>query len=331
LKFQLYGLLTLAKGRNYDLWRKEKLMPKLKNRLPKNCRDRNQAFSKHNGKRIYHGVWGTSEAEKNYKRFLAALLENPVLPLRLGEGGDVLVAELADEFLEHIEPRMGKTDYLHYKYAVAYLLEVYGELAVNEFSPKKLKVVRSQMVKAGTLCRKMINRYVGKIRRIFVWGVGEEIVKSTVSDALKAVKDLRKGEEGTRDNPPRQEVPDNVIEATLPFLPPTVAAMVQVQWLTGMRPSEVFNMTVGSIDRSRSNGLWYYSPRHKTEEHIGEKPIPLGKPEQRLIEPYIVDKKAEAAIFSPRQAVKERAEQARARRKTKVPPSQSAEPIEMPF
>ena len=40
-------------------------MPKLKNSLPKNCRDRNQAFSKHNGKRIYHGVWGTPEAEKN--------------------------------------------------------------------------------------------------------------------------------------------------------------------------------------------------------------------------------------------------------------------------
>ena len=65
----------------------------------------------------------------------------------------------------------------------------------------------------------MINRYVSKIRRIFVWGVGEEIVKSTVSDALEAVKDLRKGEEGTRDNPPREAVPEWVIAATLPFLP----------------------------------------------------------------------------------------------------------------
>ena len=36
-------------------------MPKLKNRFPKMCRDRNQAFSKHNGKRIYHGVWGSPE------------------------------------------------------------------------------------------------------------------------------------------------------------------------------------------------------------------------------------------------------------------------------
>ena len=33
--------------------------------------------------------------------------------------------------------------------------------AVNDFSPKKLKTVRSKMVKAGTLCRNQINRYIG--------------------------------------------------------------------------------------------------------------------------------------------------------------------------
>ncbi|MDR0327777.1 MAG: hypothetical protein LBI05_05730, partial [Planctomycetaceae bacterium] len=279
-------------------------MPKLKNRLPKNCRDRNQAFSKYNGKRIYHGVWGSPEAEKSYKRFIAALLEGPNLPVRLGKDNDVLVSELADMFLEHIEPQMDRTDYLHFEYAVAYLVETYGEIAINDFSPKKLKVVRSQMVKSGTLCRGMINKYIGKIRRIFTWGVGEEIVKSSVADAIAAVKDLRKGEEGTRDNPPRKPVPDSVVEATLPFLAPVVAAMVQVQRLIGARPSEVFIMRVGDIDQNRGNGLWYYSPKHKTEEHIGEKPLPLGKPEQKLIAPYLMGKKPEAAIFSPRQAVK---------------------------
>jgi hypothetical protein len=85
-------------------------MPKLKNKFPKNCRDRNQAFSKHNGKRIYHGVWGSPEAERSYKRFIAALLEGSAPSLRLGANSDVLVSELADGFLEHIEPQMDRTD-----------------------------------------------------------------------------------------------------------------------------------------------------------------------------------------------------------------------------
>jgi integrase len=298
-------------------------MPKIRNQYPKNCRDRNQAFSWHNGKRIYHGVWGTPEAEREYKRFISRLLENPILSLRMDGESDVLVSELADAFLDSIESRTDKTEYLHFKYAVGYLIEVYGELAVNEFFPKKLKVARSQMVKTGKLCRSMINKYVGKIRRIFTWGVGEEVVQATVTDALKAVQDLRRGEEGTRDNPPRKGVPKDVIERTLPFLAPTVATMVQVQWLTGMRPSEAFKMRVGNIDKTRDSELWYYTPEsHKTEEYIGDKDIPLGLPEQRLIEPYLAGKKPAEAVFSPRTAMKERAAEARANRKSKLTPSQ---------
>ena len=82
-------------------------------------------------------------------------------------------------------------------------------------------------------------------------------------------------------------------------------------------------MTVGSIDRSKGNGLWYYTPaRHKTEEHIGKKIYPLGKPEQELIAPYLVGKKPENAVFSPRTAMDERHAEMRTKRKSKVPPSQ---------
>ena len=68
--------------------------------------------------------------------------------------------------------------------------------------------------------------------------------------------------------------------------------MVQIQRLTGMRPSEVYRMLVGNIDKNRGNGLWYYSPEsHKTEQFIGKKEIPLGKPEQALLAPYLEGKK----------------------------------------
>jgi hypothetical protein len=120
------------------------------------------------------------------------------------------------------------------------------------------------------------------------------------------VKTLSKRTPGTFDHPKRQEVPDDVVRRTLPFMSPTVAAMVQVQRLTGCCPSEIFGMRVGDIDRSHKNGLWYYTPEsHKTQEHIGEKSIPLGKPEQRLIAPYLVGKKPESAVFSPRTAMEE--------------------------
>ena len=276
-------------------------MPKLKNRLPKNCRDRNQAFSWYDGKRIYHGIWGSPEAEKSYKRFLAALLVNPALPVQVGRNDDILVAELTDGFLNGVESRMGADAVVMFKQSIGYLVESYGELAVNEFSPKKLKTVRSKMVKAGTLCRNQVNRYTGYIKRIFQWGVEEEIVLSNVALALNAVKNLRKDEEGAFDHPEKEDVPFWVIAATLPFLAPMVAAMVQIQWMLGMRPSEVFKMRVGDIDRTRENGLWYYVPgSYKTGAYVGKMVFPLGKAVQRLLVPYLDGKKSTDSVFSPR-------------------------------
>ena len=299
-------------------------MPKLKNQYPKNCRDRSRAFSWYNGKRIYHGVWGSPEAKKNYDRFIAALMENPTLPLQMGASAGVLVSELAAGFLEHIESRnMDKTDVGHFKRAIGFLVEIYGGFSVNEFSPKKLKAVRNQMVKAGTLSRPVINLYVRKIRSVFSWGTEEEVVNSNVVHAIREVKALRKGEQGTFEPPPRKHVPDDVVRRTLPFLPPTVAAMVQIQRMLGARPSEVFNMRAGDIDQTRGNGLWYYVPaHHKTEQHIGEKPMPLGKPEQEILASFLEGKTVEQAIFSPAQAQAERNTERRANRKTKFTPSQ---------
>ena len=294
--------------------------------MPRNCNDRGRAFSWYKGKRIYHGAWGTPEADKAYKRFIAALLESPT-PRFGNDASDVLISELADGFVEHIEAQnMHKDDVRHYKTVIGYLAELYGELSVNEFSPKKLKVVRNQMVKVGTISRPMINRYVSKIRSVFSWGVEEEIVNQSVVNALREVKELRRGEQGTFDNPPRKAVLQDVVERTLPFLPPMLRAMVMVLLATAMRPSEVFRMTVGNIDRTREHekGLWYYVlESHKTEDYIGQKEIPLGKPEQEALLPYLQGKKPTEAVFSPRTAMEERNAEKRANRKTKITPSQA--------
>ena len=297
-------------------------MPKLNTRLPKLCRDRKLAISWHNGKRIYHGLWGSPEADKSYKRFIAALLENPSLPLRIGkESSDVLVSELADAFLETHESRMNKTDYGHFKRAFGYLVEVYGELAVNEFSPKKLKVCRSQMVKAGTLCRKTVNRYTWHITRLFVWGAGEELVNANVGLGLRAVKALREGEEGTFDHPDREAVPFETVEATLPFLLPVYQAVFRILKMTGARPSEICRLRVGDINRTDAEH-WTFSPvSHKTARHNKRRVIVFGAAEQAVLLPYL-DKESDRAVFSPKDAVRERKERDRVARVTPFTPSQ---------
>ncbi|MGL6194729.1 MAG: hypothetical protein ACRC2T_07905 [Thermoguttaceae bacterium] len=90
-------------------------------------------------------------------------------------------------------------------------------------------------------------------------------------------------------------------------MPQTLQAMVQLQRILGMRPNEIFKMRVGDIDTTRKNGLWYYMPgSYKTSKYVGKIVFHLGKPEQKLIAPYLEGKTSEQAVFSPRTAMGER-------------------------
>ena len=299
-------------------------MPKLKNEVPKLAKSGNYACVYYGGRRHRLGIWGSPEAKTAYTRFIAELQVNPItFGVKQQPGGDVLVAELADGFFKNIQGRMHPAHISHFKVTIGYLVKIYGDIPADAFSPKKLKAIRNQMVQSGKLCRRMVNDYTGRIIRIFSWGVEEELAQPSIVTALREVKSLRKGEQGTFENPPRKEVPDDFVRRTLPYMSTTVRTMVMIQRMTGMRPSELCAMTVGDIDKTRVPGLWHYVPkRQKTEEYIGAVPIPLGLPEQTLLAPYLENKTGDAAVFSPRTAVAEWNAKRRDNRKTKMPPSQ---------
>ena len=301
-------------------------MPKLKNRPPEYRQSGKYACVYHHGKRIYLGDYGSPESHVAYSRFVTESQANPTFYLTK-ERTDVAISELAAAFLEHAKASTDPTTYAHYRVIILeFLLKLYGDdTNTDDFKPSCLKLVRDALIQSRRFCRKLINRYTHRIVSIFAFGVENELVQETTWRALKVVKSLPEGYPGTFDNEEREPVPEHVIRKTLPFMPPTLRAMVVVQYLTGSRPSEIFNMKVGEIDQNRGNGLWYYTPKsHKTKKFIGRKAIPLGVPEQNLIAPYLAGKKPTDAVFSPRTAQAERNAERRANRKTKQTPSQKA-------
>jgi len=302
-------------------------MPKLKNQPPKYSKLKDYAVVYLNGKTHYLGSYGSPESKVAYARLVAESRNNPtVVPPQDGSG--VTVSDLAVAFLDHAKATLTSTNYTHYRIVVAdFLLKLYGDdTPVDSFKPSSLKLLRQELILSQRFCRKMVNSYTDRIVRIFSWGVEEEMVEPNTDLALKAVKGISEGYPGTFENEERQPVPDEVIRRTLPFMPPTIAALVKLQRLTGCRPSEIFNMTVGQIDQHSDPDLWlYHIAKHKTKKKSNRKKvIPLGKPEQEILIPFLTGKEPDAAVFSPRQAVAERKEARRANRKSKPTPSQIA-------
>jgi integrase len=140
-----------------------------------------------------------------------------------------------------------------------------------------------------------------------------------VSHALREVKGLKRGR-GGKERPKVKPVPEAAVEAVLPLVSFQVAAMIQLQLLTGMRPAEVCAMRAADLDMSKAP--WVYTPAaHKTEHHDIDRFIYFGPRAQDAIRPFFKTD-LQAHLFSPAEAEAKRNAEKRASRESPMTPSQ---------
>ncbi len=295
--------------------------------VPKYClhRPSGRAYVRIHGKVIYVGDYGTAESKAEYGRLVAECAVNPVcIPVR-SSATAVSVVELIEAywgFAGTYYARGGKpTSTLDgIRRSLRVLRQLYGTTPANEFGPMALKAVRQAMLESGRLSRTTINKRIDIIRRMFQWAVAEQIVAPAVYQGLQAVAGLRKGRTEAREPTPVLPVADEVVDATLPHLPLVVADMVRFQRLTGCRPGEVCQLR--PCDVERSGDVWHYRPEsHKTEYCDRKRIIYIGPRAQGVLLPYLV-RDAHAHCFQPVESEQQRRDEQRARRKSRVQPSQ---------
>jgi integrase len=199
------------------------------------------------------------------------------------------------------------------KRALKVVRELYGRELVSKFGPLALKAVRQRMIEKDWV-RTQINKNTDRIRRMFKWGESEEIVPRGVYETLRTVSGLRKGRSQAKESMPVLPVPENVVEATLEKLSPTVRDMVLLQRYTGARPGEICNLRPGDVNRSAN--VWAYIPgSHKTEHYDKTRIVFIGPRGQQVLLPYLL-RAAEAYCFSPAEVEAARRAQRSAKRKT---------------
>ncbi len=303
--------------------RKASHLPKYRHYKPKDL-----AVVRLDGKDHYLGRYDSEESREKYRRLVAEWLTS-TYPTSTGPGpaspaAGLTVNELILGYARFVDAYYVKdgrptVEPSNIRLVLRVVRRLYGSTPVGSFGPLALKAVRDEMVRAGN-CRSEINRRVGRVVRLFKWGVAEELVPPGVLEALRAVAGLRKGRSAAREKPPIRPVSDQDVEAALPHLGPRARAMVQLQRLTGMRPGEVVILRTGDVDRAGE--VWSYAPsRHKTEHHGKAREVLIGPRGQEVLRPWLKSD-PDAYLFSPAEATAERLAAARARRKTQVQPSQ---------
>src|SRR5262249_45212541 len=152
-----------------------------------------------------------------------------------------------------------------------------------------------------------------------------------ISHGLREVKGFRKGEKCVRESEPVQPAFAEDMLAALPHCPRPVAAMVELQWLTGMRSGEVRIMRTLDIDQSNPD-WWLSRPgrdegphgRHKNAWRGQDRVVPLGPRCIEILTPWLRPDVPSAYLFQPKQATEDRNSLRRALRQTPRTPSQLA-------
>ncbi len=200
------------------------------------------------------------------------------------------IAELIVAFLSHVEQHYVKngeptTEQWLIRSAVKPLRALYGLSPAKDFGPLALKAVRTKLVESG-IVRNSVNASIGRIRRMFRFGVANEIVPVEVLTRLEAVSPLLAGRTEARDLPPRHAVDQADIDAVREHVSPLVRDLMDVQVLTGSRSGELLAMTTAMLDRTGS--VWKAAlADHKCQHHGQSRTLHFGPKAQLILAKYL--------------------------------------------
>jgi Site-specific recombinase XerD len=272
-----------------------------------------QARVRINGKDHYLGDYGSKESWQLYHQLLADECGTVAPALKISSKGNrISVGQLAAAYMQHTKDHYGpKAAQVHCVRSALRPLGVetaeaegkWHQLPVTEFTPLRLQQVLEQRVLHGDrrenktttgdkLCRSTVNASLRILKKMFKWGVSQELVPYAIYDALTTVEGIRKGKgklAGMISEPSKvKPAPEKDIRAAIKYAGPEIATMIQVQLLSGMRPDEVTIMRPCEIDQKGK--VWSYRPgKHKNDwrENDEGKEVLLGPKAQKLLKPYI--------------------------------------------
>ncbi len=292
-----------------------------------------QARIKIAGRHVYLGRWGSQESYVEHARLAAehsrrVAQNEPPVPVCKDR---LTVCEVADRWLLSAEKQFGKD---HHEVreigrVILVMTRIHGRTNAAAFGANELEEIRDSMIdgswrtekeladlrkqkRHAGWCRSQINKQVTRIRRVWRWAEKRGLVPRGSWEHLRTLEPLGAHVPGVRQKPKRKAVDWDRVSAAMEHTPAVVAAMLELQWFTGMRPSELVKIQTSLIDRDGPEGCWLYRIEHdKNDWREGREtpaPVVLGPESQRILAPWIdaTKRRKEDWIFPPAKRGKRR-------------------------
>lgn len=275
-------------------------MPRLTAKIPKYSlhKGSGQAVVRLSGRMYYLGPHGSKASRREYDRLIGEWTSNGRY-LKPVASVDMTVSEAADAYVGRARSKYGQGDFSKVKAALGSVCKLYGGKPAREFGPVALKAVRLAWAKEGHR-RGYVLQLAGHVTRWFKWLVSEELIPEPVYAALLTVERLPRGAAAPSEKV--KSAREEIILAAIEHMRPTIADMVWVQLLTGMRAGELVQLRPKDIDRTKD--VWVFTPEHHKTEDLGERrPVFIGPRAQAVLAKYML-RDPDSYCFCPHEAYK---------------------------
>lgn len=256
------------------------------------------------GRDHYLGDFNSPESRRTYDRLITSwLANNRYLPPDADPG--LTVTQALDAYWHHAKGYYGEKTSQAERVRTACDLAVtlYGDTPAARFGPQAFKACRQRGIDRGW-CRRYTNHVAACLRRAWKWLASEEMVPASTWHALQSVEGLKRGRTTARESEPVKPVPQPSIDAVRAELSPQLAAVIDMQLLTGARPGEI--LAIRPCDVDRSGPVWHCRlDEHKNQHRGHSRTILVGPRGQSVLSPWLL-RGAELFCFSPREAVEQR-------------------------
>lgn len=250
------------------------------------------------GRDHYLGPHDSPESRKAYDALVLRWIAGGRRPLRDSSGAGPTAAEFADLARSHVRGYYRRNGNLSSagRFALRTLAtfeSMFDQLPIAEFGRVEWRLfrdyyLRTPTVRGGPFARGTVNAHAECLRRLIRWGCDEGIIPAAVWAEVSVPRRLARGRTTAPDNPPVRPATADAVAAVLGGVRGTVRAMVEVQYLTGMRPGEVCGMRPAAIDATGQ--IWHYTVPAEVNKmaHKGKaRVVALGPRAQAILRPFL--------------------------------------------
>jgi integrase len=245
----------------------------------------------------FPGAWDSAESRSAYDAFLDAWLQKHDPNRSVATIGQLCLeyVRYADAtYRKHGQPT-GEVNNI--RSALKLLLRTHRHATLREISLPILVKWRDSLIgrpdsrfkkRGRTISRQYINRCTKIVLRMLRWARQKGIIEAYQLADVNQIDFLKANRSQAPEASKSKLATDEQVEAAVEHLPPHIAAMVELQRLTGMRPGEVIVLRPCDVT-IRTDGVMAYRPHiHKLEHHEGiDRVVMIGPRAQEILRPWL--------------------------------------------